>query len=132
MVTLGVDIGRDVVGYLAGRVADAHRLVIGGRADPDRTCGGIGNALPPEADVVAPARAVADGLLEGEVLLNGTPYRTADDRDPPVLHVELMNTPVVTEEAYAYSAEESEAEYQRQVEEFARGEETLEESRREL
>ncbi|MCA9202376.1 MAG: cbb3-type cytochrome c oxidase subunit I, partial [Planctomycetales bacterium] len=41
-------------------------------------------------------------------------------------------TPVVTEEAYAYSAEESEAEYQRQVEEFARGEETLEESRREL
>src|SRR5690606_20531017 len=36
-------------------------------------------------------------LLEGEVYLNGTGYRTADDRDPPVLHVELMNTPVVDE-----------------------------------
>jgi glycine/D-amino acid oxidase-like deaminating enzyme len=37
-------------------------------------------------------------LLEGEVYLNGASYRTADDRDPPVLHVELMNTPVVTED----------------------------------
>ena len=38
-------------------------------------------------------------LLEGEVYLNGAgAYRTADDRDPPVLHVELMNTPVVTED----------------------------------
>ncbi len=33
-------------------------------------------------------------LLEGEVYTDG-PYRTADDRDPPVLHVELMNTAVV-------------------------------------
>lgn len=33
-------------------------------------------------------------LLEGEVCID-EPYRTADDRDPPVLHVELMNTPVV-------------------------------------
>ncbi|MCA9184781.1 MAG: cytochrome c oxidase subunit I [Planctomycetales bacterium] len=49
---------------------------------------------------------------------------------PPTENFQV--TPVVTEEAYAYSAEESEAEYQRQVEEFARGEETLEESRREL
>ena len=32
-------------------------------------------------------------LLEGEVYVD-EPYRTADDRDPPVLHVELMNTPV--------------------------------------
>jgi glycine/D-amino acid oxidase-like deaminating enzyme len=36
-------------------------------------------------------------LLEGEVYLKDTPYRTPDDRDPPVLHVELMNTPVVAE-----------------------------------
>jgi len=35
-------------------------------------------------------------LLEGEVYID-QPYRTADDRDPPVLHVELMNTPVVNE-----------------------------------
>jgi glycine/D-amino acid oxidase-like deaminating enzyme len=41
-------------------------------------------------------------LLEGEVLLDGTLYRTADDRDPPVLHVELMNTPVVTEAGHRF------------------------------
>jgi glycine/D-amino acid oxidase-like deaminating enzyme len=33
-------------------------------------------------------------LLEGEVYVD-RPYRTASDLDPPVLHVELMNTPVV-------------------------------------
>ena len=33
-------------------------------------------------------------LLEGEVYVD-QPYRTAGDLDPPVLHVELMNTPVV-------------------------------------
>lgn len=42
-------------------------------------------------------------LLEGEVYLNGTSYRTAEDRDPPVLHVELMNTPVVTEDGRAFA-----------------------------
>ena len=36
-------------------------------------------------------------LLEGEVYFDH-PYRTADDRDPPVLHVELMDTPVVNEQ----------------------------------
>ena len=33
-------------------------------------------------------------LLEGEVYVD-QPYRSAADRDPPVLHVELMNTPVI-------------------------------------
>jgi methylglutamate dehydrogenase subunit A len=33
-------------------------------------------------------------LLEGEVYYDG-PYYTADGRNPPVLHIELMNTPVV-------------------------------------
>ena len=32
-------------------------------------------------------------LLEGEIYHQG-PYRTADGRDPPVLHVELMTTPI--------------------------------------
>lgn len=32
-------------------------------------------------------------LREGEIY-HDQPYRTADDRDPPVLHVELMTTPV--------------------------------------
>ncbi len=35
-------------------------------------------------------------LLEGEVYLpEGVDFRTADGRDSPVLHVELMNTPVI-------------------------------------
>ena len=33
-------------------------------------------------------------LLEGEVYVDA-PYRTAGDLDPPVLHVELMSTPVI-------------------------------------
>lgn len=33
-------------------------------------------------------------LEEGEIYYDG-PYYTADNRNPPVLHVELMNTPVV-------------------------------------
>ena len=33
-------------------------------------------------------------LLEGEVYVD-QPYRTASDLDPPVLHVELMSTPVI-------------------------------------
>jgi methylglutamate dehydrogenase subunit A len=41
-------------------------------------------------------------LLEGEVYLNGASYRTADDRDPPVLHVELMNTEVTTEDGHTF------------------------------
>lgn len=34
-------------------------------------------------------------LLEGEVYTPDFRYRTPDDRDPPVLHVELMTTPVI-------------------------------------
>ena len=38
-------------------------------------------------------------LLEGEVYLpDGVDFRTADGKDSPVLHVELMNTPVVGED----------------------------------
>ena len=44
-------------------------------------------------------------LLEGEVYLNGASYRTADDRDPPVLHVELMDTPVVTEDGHEFEGQ---------------------------
>lgn len=36
-------------------------------------------------------------LQEGEVYYDG-PYTTADGRNPPVLHIELMNTPVVDPE----------------------------------
>jgi glycine/D-amino acid oxidase-like deaminating enzyme len=37
-------------------------------------------------------------LLEGECYTPDFKYRTPDDKDPPVLHVELMNTPVVDPE----------------------------------
>jgi hypothetical protein len=37
-------------------------------------------------------------LLEGEVYVD-KPYRSAADLDPPVLHVELMNTPVIDQDS---------------------------------
>ena len=33
---------------------------------------------------------------------DGIDFRTAEDRDRPVLHVELMNTPVVTEDGHEF------------------------------
>lgn len=66
---------------------------------------------PPTLDLHYPDGGVAQRqdmwtfwrLLEGEVYLDGTSYRTKDDRDPPVLHVELMNTPVVTEDGRTFA-----------------------------
>ncbi len=67
--------------------------------------------LPDKLDMRYPDGGVAKNqdmwtywrLLEGEVYLkDGHRYRTADDRDPPVLHVELMNTPVVTEDGQEF------------------------------
>jgi methylglutamate dehydrogenase subunit A len=64
-------------------------------------------AMPDKIDMRYPDGGVAKDadmwtywrLLEGEVYLKeGERYRTAEDKDPPVLHVELMNAPVVTEE----------------------------------
>jgi methylglutamate dehydrogenase subunit A len=85
--------------------------------DPCRLCRHLCRRLGAQALAVArqivqarpplsPTAASAEGqdmwtfwrLLEGEVYLDGTSYRTADDRDPPVLHVELMNTPVISED----------------------------------
>ncbi len=41
-------------------------------------------------------------LLEGEVYLpDGTDFRTAEGKDSPVLHVELMNTPVLDDNGQA-------------------------------
>jgi glycine/D-amino acid oxidase-like deaminating enzyme len=58
---------------------------------------------PDNLDVVYPDGHIEKGadmwtywrLLEGEVFLpEGVDFRTADGKDSPVLHVELMNTPV--------------------------------------
>ena len=58
--------------------------------------------LPEKLDIRYPDGMVAPDvdmwtfwrLLEGEVFVD-KPYRTSENRDPPVLHVELMNTPVI-------------------------------------
>jgi methylglutamate dehydrogenase subunit A len=113
----GVDIraGVEVQGYdmTGGRVTGVVTSQGTIKADVVVICAGawvqkhwqwLGKA--PTLDLHYPDGGVAEGqdmwtfwrLLEGEVYLNGTSYRTADDRDPPVLHVELMNTPVVTED----------------------------------
>jgi len=44
-------------------------------------------------------------LLEGEVYLDGADFRDARGHDAPVLHVELMNTPVVSEDGRHLSDE---------------------------
>jgi methylglutamate dehydrogenase subunit A len=113
----GVDIraGVEVQGYdmTGGRVTGVVTSQGTIKADVVVICAGawvqkhwqwLGKA--PTLDLHYPDGGVAQGqdmwtfwrLLEGEVYLNGTSYRTADDRDPPVLHVEFMNTPVVTED----------------------------------
>ncbi len=62
---------------------------------------------PSHLDVCYPDGQVEEGmdmwtywrLLEGEVVLpEGLDFRTADHRDSPVLHVELMDTPVYGED----------------------------------
>ena len=62
--------------------------------------------LPPRIDVGTPDGEVATDrdmwtfwrLLEGDVLLDSY-YRDARGLDPPVLHVELMNTPVIDQDS---------------------------------
>src|SRR5579884_188791 len=69
VVALGVDVGADVVRHLSRGVAQADRAVIRRRADPHRAAVRRGDAGAPEADVVAPPRVAADGLLECQVFL---------------------------------------------------------------
>ena len=47
-------------------------------------------------DLLAAARG------RGAISRTATSYRTGEDKDPPVLHVELMNTPVVTEDGHKF------------------------------
>ena len=66
-VAFRIHVGIDVMRDLSGCVAEAHTHVEGRGTNP-------GGAVPvrfvrtPKADVVAPARAPFDGLLEGKVL----------------------------------------------------------------
>ena len=79
-VALGVDIRADVVGDLAGSVAEPDAPVESHGPDPQ------GDPTPaellgiPEPDVVATAGGSADRLLEGEVLLPPEDEQVADRR----------------------------------------------------
>ena len=103
--------GVEVTGYdvTDGRIAKVHTSA--GDIVCDVVVWGLGAWLPhhwkmvgrPEVlDLAYPDGAVVQNhpmwtywrLVEGEVYHEPT-YRDASDRDPPVLHVELMDTPVV-------------------------------------
>jgi glycine/D-amino acid oxidase-like deaminating enzyme len=83
------DIACDLVVIAPGAWVSKHWEWLG---KPARLTCGYPNGEQVEKDMWTYWR-----LLEGEVYFD-QPYRTADDRDPPVLHVELMNTPVVNEQ----------------------------------
>jgi len=84
----------------AGRI-QCDEVVVGAGAWTPRHWEWLGG--PSTLDVRYPDGHVEEGmdmwtywrLLEGEVFMPpGVDYRTADGKDAPVLHVELMNTPV--------------------------------------
>ncbi len=76
-VPLGINVRSDVVGDLAGRVAQANPLVERRRTEPDRTSV-FQFVPPPEPDMVPLARAVADRQLEGQVLFAVKEKKVAD------------------------------------------------------
>jgi len=102
--------GVEVVGYdaMAGRVSKVRTnrgdiacdaVVLGLGAWTPRHWALLGmpmqiDARYPDGSVVRKDMWTYWRLLEGEVYVEH-PYRTAGDLDPPVLHVELMNTPVI-------------------------------------
>src|SRR5262245_57393182 len=68
-VTLGIDVGRDVMGHLPRVVTQAYPAVEGCRTQPDRSAVRSLVEHLPEPDVVPPVRTLALRLLEGELLL---------------------------------------------------------------
>ena len=80
------DIRSDAVVLGLGAWTPKHWTMLGKANEID--------ALYPDGGVVRKDMWTYWRLLEGEVYVE-QPYRTAGDLDPPVLHVELMNTPVI-------------------------------------
>ncbi len=75
-VTLGIQVGADVVGDLAGGMTQADALIKGDGAKPDLPA--IVEPIPvPEPDMMTLAGAVAYGLLKGEVLLTAKQLESA-------------------------------------------------------
>jgi hypothetical protein len=73
LVALSVDRGVDVVHHLAGELRHANAPIEARGAQPQHAAASVRVTLPPEPDVMAPARTLSDDLLEGEVL--GPPTR---------------------------------------------------------
>src|ERR1022692_4279091 len=68
-IALGVNVRADMRGHLARRVAQTNPFIERCGAEPHRSA--VCEPVPvPESDVMPPARAVADRLLEGKVLLS--------------------------------------------------------------
>jgi glycine/D-amino acid oxidase-like deaminating enzyme len=80
------DVGCEVVVLGLGAWTPKHWAMLGGAMEID--------ARYPDGGTVRKDMWTYWRLLEGEVYID-KPYRTPDDLDPPVLHVELMNTPVI-------------------------------------
>ncbi|MFW5680060.1 MAG: NAD(P)/FAD-dependent oxidoreductase [Pseudomonadota bacterium] len=112
-----IEPGVEVTGYdvTGGRVAAVRTNRGAVRADCVILCVGawVGRHWDWLGEPPTLAKRYADGtvvedadmwtywrLREGEVYVD-RPYRTADDRNPPVLHVELLDTPVLHPETGA-------------------------------
>jgi hypothetical protein len=67
MVALLVNIGGDVMSDLAGRVAQAHALVVRGRSNPNRPALVANFFNSPEANMIPLPRVVADRLLKRQI-----------------------------------------------------------------
>ena len=80
------DIGCDAVVLGLGAWTPKHWAMLGKPMEID--------ARYPDGAIVRKDMWTYWRLLEGEVYVD-QPYRTASDLDPPVLHVEMMNTPVI-------------------------------------
>src|SRR5689334_10752728 len=77
-VSLGIDVGRNVMRHLPRIVAQPDAAVEGYRTEPDRaTVGSLIQHLP-EPDVVPAVRAGALGFLEGELFLPSLVIKRTD------------------------------------------------------
>ena len=80
VIALGVDVGADVVGDLAGVVAEADASVEACGAEPERRGRSDLSRRLPKADVVALVGAVADGFSKARSCFRPSKSKRADRR----------------------------------------------------
>src|SRR4029079_14860198 len=68
-ISLGIDIGRNVMRDLARRPGQARALIVRRRTDPAGAALGVTLFAFPEPDMIPLPRIVTDRLFKGEVLL---------------------------------------------------------------